>query len=290
MAIALLKSQGTLAGCHHDLTWKDIQSRFKPPCRVRIVQRRHPRLGLSLGSPWDQQARVAPEKDDCPLPGVQPAALPAGSRSERMSSIIPFSYEGSTIQFNVDGWVNATSIAARVGRRLDKWLATQETQEYIKVLMRHLNTPEKGDLIQAQCGRGGGTWLHPKLAVAFARWFSPDFAVWCDLHIDALLHGDISIRQRFDQACRRERGSERQRQATGALALPETGPRAPSRSLARAVADDARAGDRKVVMLTDAAFIFALRRHIQCREWPPRRSSSRSRLNLRGRLERMRFG
>ncbi|MED5607776.1 KilA-N domain-containing protein [Pseudomonas sp. JH-2] len=119
-----------------------------------------------------------------------------------MSSIIPFSYEGSTVQFNVDGWVNATSIAARVGRRLDKWLATQETQEYIEALMRHLNTPEKGDLIQTQRGRGGGTWLHPKLAVAFARWISPDFAVWCDLHIDALLHGDISIRQRFDQACK----------------------------------------------------------------------------------------
>lgn len=62
--------------------------------------------------------------------------------------------------------------AKQEGRRLDKWLATQETQDYITALMRHLNTPEKGDLIQSVRGRGGGTWLHPKLAVAFARWIS----------------------------------------------------------------------------------------------------------------------
>ena len=37
------------------------------------------------------------------------------------------------------------------------------------------------------CGRGGGTWLHPKLAVSFARWLDLKFAIWADLHIDALL-------------------------------------------------------------------------------------------------------
>jgi KilA-N domain len=34
---------------------------------------------------------------------------------------------------------------------------------------------------------GGGTWLHPKLAIDFARWLSPDFAVWCDLQIEKIL-------------------------------------------------------------------------------------------------------
>lgn len=32
------------------------------------------------------------------------------------------------------------------------------------------------------------TWLHPKLAVSFAHWLDVDFAVWCDLHSDALMH------------------------------------------------------------------------------------------------------
>ncbi|WP_327190602.1 KilA-N domain-containing protein [Pseudomonas libanensis] len=50
--------------------------------------------------------------------------------------------------------------------------------------------------------RGGGTWLHPKLAVAFARWISPDFSVWCDLHIDALLRGELNEKQQFERACK----------------------------------------------------------------------------------------
>lgn len=119
-----------------------------------------------------------------------------------MNNVIPFHYQGQAVRFNTDGWINATEIAQREERRLDKWLATQETQDYIEALMRHLNTPEKGDLIVTRRGRKGGTWLHPKLAVAFARWISPDFAVWCDLHIDALLRGELSERQQFDRACK----------------------------------------------------------------------------------------
>jgi hypothetical protein len=118
------------------------------------------------------------------------------------TAIIPFRYEGDMVRFNSDGWINATEIAKREDRRLDKWISTQETQDYIRALGHHLNTPEKGDLIKTQRGRSGGTWLHPKLAVAFARWLSADFAVWCDLHIDALLHGELNEKQQFERACR----------------------------------------------------------------------------------------
>ena len=36
---------------------------------------------------------------------------------------------------------------------------------------------------------GGGTWLHPKLAVDFARWLNPKFAVWCDEQITRIMTG-----------------------------------------------------------------------------------------------------
>lgn len=39
---------------------------------------------------------------------------------------------------------------------------------------------------------GGGTWLHPKLAVMFARWLDAKFAIWCGLQIDAQLRGNGS--------------------------------------------------------------------------------------------------
>ena len=38
-------------------------------------------------------------------------------------------------------------------------------------------------------GNNRGTWLHPKLAIHFARWLDPKFAVWCDEQIEQLLSG-----------------------------------------------------------------------------------------------------
>ncbi|MCG7598867.1 KilA-N domain-containing protein [Halomonas sp. McH1-25] len=129
-----------------------------------------------------------------------------------MQNVVPFPYQGQTVRFNTDGWINATEIAKRYGKRLDRWLRTDETQEYIAALARHLNTPEKGDLIRTQRGRGGGTWLHPKLGVAFTRWIDVDFGVWADMQIDALLRGEVGVRQRYEEACQalddqNERGS-----------------------------------------------------------------------------------
>lgn len=120
-----------------------------------------------------------------------------------MSNIIPFHYQGQPVRFNSDGWINATDIASSHGLRLDNWLRNKETEAYIEALARHFNTSDSRDLIRGQRGRGGGTWLHPKLAVAFARWISPDFAVWADLHIDALLRGELTEKQQFDRACKR---------------------------------------------------------------------------------------
>ena len=67
--------------------------------------------------------------------------------------------------------------------------------------------------------RGGtqqGTWIHPKLAVHFARWLDDRFAVWCDLHIDAVLRGSGNALQEYERAhkaleTRKEEASEQGR-------------------------------------------------------------------------------
>lgn len=97
-------------------------------------------------------------------------------------------FNDHAITFQTDGWFNATEAAEKFGRRVDHWLKTAETQSYIAALCDISNTPEKGYL-KTKRGAGGGTWLHPKLAVNFARWLDPRFAVWCDLQIDELLRG-----------------------------------------------------------------------------------------------------
>ncbi|VVP89999.1 hypothetical protein PS918_03140 [Pseudomonas fluorescens] len=118
-----------------------------------------------------------------------------------MSNVIPFDYEGHPVQLSADGWLNATAISKRFGKRPSHWLDLPTTAEYLEALAKRLSVGKSDTLIRRKMGRNGGVWLHPKLAVAFARWLSADFSVWCDLQIDALLHGDVDARKRFDSAC-----------------------------------------------------------------------------------------
>lgn len=148
-----------------------------------------------------------------------------------MSAVIPFHYQGEPVRFTSDGWIDAASAAKRFGKEPTAWLRTIETLEYMSALaeallgkgvsetdfqkLRSMGTRGKQakaltlelakstGLVISKPGRGGGTWLHPKLAVAFARWLDVKFAIWADLHIDALLRGELTEKQQFDQACKR---------------------------------------------------------------------------------------
>lgn len=153
-----------------------------------------------------------------------------------MNNVIPFHYEGHPVHFSADGWLDATAISSRFGKEPNAWLVSVDTMSYMMALATGLGLEIKPEILQefnkingldssraaskarvlrlvkgiglvkTKAGapiNGGGTWLHPKLAVFFARWLDVGFAVWCDLHIDALLRGELTEKQRFDQACKR---------------------------------------------------------------------------------------
>lgn len=103
-----------------------------------------------------------------------------------MTKIIKAEFDGQAIQFNDAGWFNATKAAERFGKRVQHWQDNAETKAYIK----KLNNRISGDLTKTKRGKNGGTWLHPKLGVMFARWLDIDFAIWCDEQIDKIIHGD----------------------------------------------------------------------------------------------------
>jgi hypothetical protein len=105
-----------------------------------------------------------------------------------MTQLVQRDYQGHMIALQSDGWFNATQAAAAWDRRVDVWLKSKETQDYIAALCEITNTTEKGYL-KAKRGASGGTWLHPKLAVRFAQWLDPKFAIWCDAQIDNLVRG-----------------------------------------------------------------------------------------------------
>lgn len=119
-----------------------------------------------------------------------------------MSNIIKYDFEGQLYSFSLDGWFNATEAAKQFGRRPNDWINLPSSQSYMAALGRAigLDTGKSGSkLVRTETARGrAGTWLHPKLAVAFARWLSDDFGVWCDLQIDAIIRNGIRVQGSAD--------------------------------------------------------------------------------------------
>ncbi len=112
-------------------------------------------------------------------------------------SVVLREYEGHAIAYQDDGWFNATQAAAKHGKRPVDWLRLSTTTEYIEALKRH-NPDVRKTHIAKKGGEGQGTWMHPKLGVAFARWLDADFAVWCDAQIDDLIRGKVDWRLERD--------------------------------------------------------------------------------------------
>lgn len=104
-------------------------------------------------------------------------------------NIIKFDFKGHQVGFNDDGWINATEAAKKFNKVPNDWLRLPDTINYIKALQS-----KYGEISYLKTKRGkhdGGTWIHPKLAVRFARWLSVDFEIWCDEQIDKLIRSQV---------------------------------------------------------------------------------------------------
>ncbi|WP_239991722.1 KilA-N domain-containing protein [Neisseria lactamica] len=117
-------------------------------------------------------------------------------------SIQTFSFNQFSVSFQENGYLNATAIAEQYDKRVGNYLRNERTQEYITALTKRLFNPETRNRATAEnqlviIKKGGndkksqGTWLHPKLAVDFARWLNPKFAVWCDEQIEQIISGSL---------------------------------------------------------------------------------------------------
>ena len=92
--------------------------------------------------------------------------------------------------------INATEMAKPFGKRPGKWLELPSTKEFL----RTLSTIRKSDSEFVKTINGGttekgkGTWMHEDVALEFARWLSPAFAIWCNDRIkELLLNGTVSV-------------------------------------------------------------------------------------------------
>ena len=112
------------------------------------------------------------------------------------SSIVNFSYNGSPISFDKGETVmiNATEMAKPFGKRPVDWLQNQQSKDFIEALSE-VRKSTLADLVKvAKGGNNAGTWMHEDVALEFARWLSPAFAIWCNDRIKEMLtSGQTSI-------------------------------------------------------------------------------------------------
>jgi hypothetical protein len=136
--------------------------------------------------------------------------------AKSIMAITSYTYNGNKIPFDINGDVilNATLMAKPYGKLVKDWLVLKQTQEYIKALIisREGNSPNGDYQIltdftnipgYTRTVQGGkpdeqGTWMHRKIAIRFAQWLNPNFAIWVDNKIeDLLLNGFTSTTREY---------------------------------------------------------------------------------------------
>lgn len=103
--------------------------------------------------------------------------------------IILETYRDTEIAFqSQDSWVNATQMAKAFNKRVNNFLRADRTIEYIAALEKSV-ARKSVTVIQGGSATEQGTWMHPDLAMEFARWLSPEFSIWCNRVIRRILSG-----------------------------------------------------------------------------------------------------
>lgn len=109
-----------------------------------------------------------------------------------------FQYNGSPITFQKGDsvMVNATEMAKPFGKLAKDWLSNKSTKEFLSTLSAVRIIPLTG-LVEIKQGGNGeqGTWMHEDVAMEFARWLSPAFAIWCNDRIKELLQYGMTATQ-----------------------------------------------------------------------------------------------
>jgi hypothetical protein len=102
------------------------------------------------------------------------------------NDIVIHQFHGAVVgQKNESGYINATSMATAhrfaTGKRKDvaDWLRLDRTQETLTHLSSITGIPviELYQAFQGAPESGGGTWIHPRLAIRFGMWLSDDFGL-----------------------------------------------------------------------------------------------------------------
>lgn len=101
-----------------------------------------------------------------------------------------FSFNNTKISFQREDFavmVNATEMGKFFEKTPKDWLRNESSARFISALsaVRQISTTDLVWIVQG--GTSQGTWMHEDVALEFARWLSPTFAIWCNDRIKELL-------------------------------------------------------------------------------------------------------
>jgi hypothetical protein len=115
---------------------------------------------------------------------------------------------GSILFVRQGAYCRLNDIADVFGKRIQDWQRLKATKEILDEFAKdpatkgrpalkvvkgrmsdHANSRDHSPSLVQQ-----GTWAHPDIAIEFARWCSPRFALWCNRQIRHLLtHGEVNL-------------------------------------------------------------------------------------------------
>lgn len=124
----------------------------------------------------------------------QPFFCSIMSKSLYMTANQIFQYHGNPISFHKGDnlMVNATQMAKPFNKSPKDFLKTEQSKRFIEALSE-VKKILSSDLVKVTYGNNGGTWMHEDVALEFARWLSPAFAIWCNDRIkELLMKGTVS--------------------------------------------------------------------------------------------------
>jgi len=112
---------------------------------------------------------------------------------------------GSLEFLRTNAYCDLSQIARPFGKRVDNWTRLKSTQELFQAFKddaayggsapfvnRALRSEGTGRFVD-----GGGLYVHPDIAIQFAQWCSPKFALWVSRQIRHLMiYGEVNLNYR----------------------------------------------------------------------------------------------
>lgn len=116
-----------------------------------------------------------------------------------MRALQVYSYNGNEIAFDFTDttqMINATEMAKPFGKLPTDFMLLKSTKEYIKALEKRYGNYHSEKIFKVlNGGNKRGTWMCRELAIRYAQWLNPDFAIWVDMKVIELLrNGYVDVR------------------------------------------------------------------------------------------------